>query len=117
MPNRFVLPKTKIRQLIVSGGGAHNPLILTQLIAALGTEGVGARFSASQQARATSSKTSNAIDVLPSSHLGVPEHAKEAFAFAILAYETFHGRPSNLLSATGARHPAILGKISYALPR
>ena len=89
--NRFALPKDKIHQLIVSGGGAHNPLILAQLSAAL-----------------------PGIEVLPSSQLGVPEDAKEAFAFALLAYETFHQRPSNLPSATGARGPAILGKISYA---
>jgi len=92
--NRFVLPKTKIQQLIVSGGGTHNPLILAQLSAAL-----------------------PGIEVLPSSRLGIPEDAKEAFAFALLAYETFHQRPSNLPSATGARGPAILGKISYARPR
>ena len=92
--NRFVLPKTKIQQLIVSGGGTHNPLILAQLSAAL-----------------------PGIEVLPSSRLGIPEDAKEAFAFAVLAYETFHQRPSNLPSATGARGPAILGKISYARPR
>ena len=92
--NRFVLPKTKIRQLIVSGGGAHNPLILAQLAAALPQ-----------------------VEIVRSPQLGVPEDAKEAFAFAILAYETFHGRPSNLPSATGARGPAILGKISYAPPR
>jgi anhydro-N-acetylmuramic acid kinase len=92
--HRFVLPKTKIRQLIVSGGGARNPLILAQLTAAL-----------------------DSIELIPSSRLGVPEDAKEAFAFALLAYETFHRRPSNLPSATGANAPAILGKISYALPR
>ena len=92
--NRFVLPKTKIHQLIVSGGGAHNPLILAQLAAALPN-----------------------IEVLPSSRLGIPEDAKEAFAFALLAYESFHQRPANLPSATGARGPAILGKISYAPPR
>ena len=92
--NRFVLPKTNIHQLIVSGGGARNPLILAQLSAAL-----------------------PAIEVLPSSRLGIPEDAKEAFAFALLAYETFHQRPANLPSATGARGPAILGKISYAPPR
>ncbi len=92
--NRFVLPKTKIDQLIVSGGGAHNPLILAQLAAAL-----------------------PGIEVLPSSRLGIPVDAKEALAFAILAYETFHRRPANLPSATGARGPAILGKISYAPPR
>jgi len=92
--NRFVLPKTKTEQLIVSGGGAHNPLILAQLSAAL-----------------------PGIEVLPSSRLGIPEDAKEAFAFALLAYATFHRRPSNLPSATGASGPAILGKISYAPPR
>jgi anhydro-N-acetylmuramic acid kinase len=92
--NRFVLPKTKIHQLIVSGGGAKNPLLLVQLSAALG-----------------------GIEILSSSSFGVPEDAKEAFAFALLAYETFHQRSSNLPSATGARGPAVLGKISYAPPR
>jgi anhydro-N-acetylmuramic acid kinase len=92
--NRFVLPKTKIDQLIVSGGGARNPLIVGQISAALPN-----------------------IEVLPSSDLGVPIDAKEAFAFALLAYETFHQRASNLPSATGASGPAILGKISYAPPR
>ncbi len=92
--NRFVLPKIKIQQLIVSGGGSHNPLILGQISAALPK-----------------------IQIVPSSQLRVPEDAKEAFAFAVLAYETFHQRPSNVPSATGARRPAILGKISYAPPR
>jgi anhydro-N-acetylmuramic acid kinase len=92
--HRFVLPKTKIHQLIISGGGAYNPLILAQLSAAL-----------------------PGIEVLPSSRLGIPEDAKEAFAFALLAHESFHQRPANLPSATGARGPAILGKISYAPSR
>jgi anhydro-N-acetylmuramic acid kinase len=92
--HRFVLPKIKIHQLIVSGGGAHNPLIMAQLTAALAP-----------------------IEVLPSSQFGIPEEAKEAFAFALLAHETFHHRPGNLPSATGAHGPAILGKISYAPPR
>jgi anhydro-N-acetylmuramic acid kinase len=104
--NRFVLPKTKIHQLIISGGGARNPLIQAQLSAVLGNQVVGARFSASQR--------SAQIEILPSSDLGVPEAAKEAFAFALMAYETFHHRPSNIPTATGASRPAILGKISYA---
>jgi anhydro-N-acetylmuramic acid kinase len=90
---RVVLPKTKVDQLIVSGGGARNPLILAQ-IAALVPD----------------------IEIVPSSHFGIPVDAKEALAFALLAYETFHHRPSNLPSATGASRPAILGKISYAPP-
>ncbi len=92
--HRFALPKYKIEQLIVSGGGARNPLILAQIAAALPQ-----------------------MDIVPSAELGVPTDAKEAFAFALMAYETFHQRPANLPSATGANGPAILGKISYAPPR
>jgi anhydro-N-acetylmuramic acid kinase len=89
--NRFVTRKVKIAQLIVSGGGAQNPLIMAQLAAALPE-----------------------IVVLPSSRVGVPEDAKEAFAFALLAYETFNQRAGNVFSATGARGSAVLGKICYA---
>jgi anhydro-N-acetylmuramic acid kinase len=89
--NRFVTPKTKIDQLIVSGGGARNPLIMAQLGAAL-----------------------PGVEVLSSSGLGVPEEGKEAFAFALLAYESFHQRAGNVFSATGASGPAVLGKICYA---
>ena len=92
--HRFVLPKNEIHQLIVSGGGARNPLIMAQLDAALAP-----------------------IEVLPSSQLGIPEDAKEAYTFALLAYENWQLRPGNLPSATGATRPAILGKISYAPPR
>ncbi len=89
--HRFVLPKTKIDELIVSGGGACNPLVLGQIAAAL-----------------------PGIAVFPSSRLGIAVDAKEAYAFALLAYETWHRRPGNLPSATGARGPAILGKVCYA---
>jgi anhydro-N-acetylmuramic acid kinase len=89
-----VLPKTKITQVIISGGGARNPLVVAQLCAAL-----------------------PGIEIVPSEALGVPGDAKEAFAFALLANETAHGRPANLPSATGARAPAILGKICFPPPR
>jgi len=82
--------KSPLAQLIVSGGGARNPLILAQLSAALG-----------------------GTEVLTTEELGLPGDAKEAFIFALLADETLHGRPSNLPSATGARRPALLGKICY----
>ena len=91
--HRFVLPKTKIQQLIISGGGARNSLVTSLVAGWLHPAGV---------------------KVLHSSRFAVPEQSKEAYAFALLAYETFHHRPSNLPSATGATHPAILGKISYA---
>ncbi len=92
--HRFIAPRAKISQLILAGGGAHNPLLMAQLSAALA-----------------------GVEVIPSSALGVPEDAKEAFAFAILAYESFHQRAANLPAATGALRPAILGKICYAPPK
>jgi anhydro-N-acetylmuramic acid kinase len=92
--HRWIRPRARIKQMIVSGGGAHNPLLMAQIQAAL-----------------------PGIEILGASDLGLPEDAKEAFAFAILAYETYHGRPANLPGATGARHAAILGKICYAPPR
>jgi anhydro-N-acetylmuramic acid kinase len=89
--HRFVLPRVKVAELIVSGGGAHNPLILAQLEAALPS-----------------------VRLRKSGELGVPEDAKEAFAFALLAYQTMHRKPSNVPGATGAKRPVILGKICYA---
>jgi anhydro-N-acetylmuramic acid kinase len=75
--------------VIVSGGGAHNPQILAHLAAYL----PGAAISTSAD------------------H-GIGIDAKEAVAFAILAHETWSGRPSNLPSATGARRAVILGKLT-----
>lgn len=87
---RFVRPRMPVDELIVSGGGAHNPRILAQLSAYL---------------PGTAVATSN--------HYGVDVDAKEAVAFAILAYETWHRRPANLPSATGARRAVVLGKITW----
>ena len=87
---RFVLPRARVRQMIVAGGGARNPLMMAQLAAALPE-----------------------IEILPASRFGAPEDAKEAFAFAVLAYEAYHGRTNNLPSATGARHPVAMGKLVH----
>jgi anhydro-N-acetylmuramic acid kinase len=87
---RFVLKKVKVQQLIVSGGGAKNPLIMAQLTAALAP-----------------------MEVMPSSKVGVDEEAKEAYAFALLAYESWNRRAGNLPSATGAERAVVLGKICY----
>jgi len=75
-------------EVIVSGGGTHNRYLMERLRAVLKPR------------------------VIPSSDLGVDIDAKEAMLFALLAYETWHRRPGNLLSATGASKPKILGKIS-----
>jgi anhydro-N-acetylmuramic acid kinase len=87
---RFVRPRMKVDELIVSGGGAHNPRILAQLAALL----PGVRLALS-------------------SDYGVDVDGKEAIAFAVLAYESWHRRPSNLPAATGACRPVVLGKIVW----
>ena len=87
---RFVSPKMPVNEMIVSGGGVKNPEIMKRLNA--------------QAPDAT---------VVASDELGVSSDAKEALAFAVLAHETWHRRPANLPSATGARGPAVLGKVSF----
>lgn len=79
-------------ELIVSGGGAENPTLLGLLGEAL---------------------RPMAIRVRRSDEFGLPSAAKEAVAFAVLAYQSWRHQPGNLPSATGASRPAILGKISY----
>ncbi len=53
------------------------------------------------------------VKVRPMDELGVPAQAKEAVAFALLAWLTWHGLPGNVPSATGAARAAVLGKISH----
>jgi len=98
---RHVLPRfgtqqagqRRNHQMIVSGGGAKNPTLVAMLRHNLASSGIELHYS---------------------DEFGLPAEAKEAVAFALLAHETWHRRPSNVPSATGAKRPAILGKISYA---
>jgi len=94
---RFVLPRFGVRrrdhEMIVSGGGVKNPTLMAMLRNEIASLGIELHFS---------------------DEFGLPAEAKEAVAFALLAHETWHRRPSNVPSATGAKRAAILGKISYA---
>jgi anhydro-N-acetylmuramic acid kinase len=95
---RFVLKNSRsarkpgFQELILSGGGAKNRALVAMLTSELAPLGLRLRFS---------------------DEFGLPSEAKEAVAFAVLAYETWHRRSSNVPSATGAKHAAVLGKISY----
>jgi anhydro-N-acetylmuramic acid kinase len=89
---RFVLHTGKYGDYIVSGGGTKNRALMGML--------------ADQTAEL-------GLKLAHSDDFGVPSQAKEAVAFALLAYQTWRHQPSNIPSATGAKRPAILGKISY----
>ena len=80
-------------EMVLSGGGARNPTLVGMLAEHLAPMGIVVRLS---------------------DEFGLPSEAKEAVAFAVLAYETWNRWPSNVPSATGAARPAVLGKISYA---
>jgi anhydro-N-acetylmuramic acid kinase len=80
-------------EMILSGGGARNTTLVGMLAELLASLGIVVRFS---------------------DEFGLPSEAKEAVAFAMLAYETWNRRASNVPSATGAKRGAVLGKISYA---
>jgi anhydro-N-acetylmuramic acid kinase len=84
--------RKRFHEVVASGGGTSNSTLMAMLANELSRLGLQLRSA---------------------DEFGIPSEAKEAVAFALLAYETWHQRPSNVPSATGARRPAILGKISY----
>jgi anhydro-N-acetylmuramic acid kinase len=53
-------------------------------------------------------------ELTTSEQFGLPAEAKEAAAFALLAWQTWHHLPGNLPRSTGAARPAILGQVTYA---
>jgi anhydro-N-acetylmuramic acid kinase len=82
---RWVIPKG-VQEAVLTGGGAMNPTLvrrITELVAPL--------------------------SVRDASVLGVDPEAKEALAFAALAWAHLHGIPANVPSATGASGPRVLG--------
>lgn len=89
---RFVLKHGKYRDWVVSGGGTENTTLMEML-----------------KHEAENMK----LWLRHSDEFKVPSQAKEAMAFALLAYQTWNHLPGNVPSATGAEKPAVLGKISY----
>jgi anhydro-N-acetylmuramic acid kinase len=77
---------------IISGGGARNHTLMAML--ALRLAPLGCELAASED-------------------FGLPAEAKEAAAFALLAWQTWHRKPGNVPAATGAKRPAILGQVTY----
>ncbi len=100
---KFVLPlvetesadarPARFREFVASGGGTKNATLMRMIREELAPLKIRVRTT---------------------DDFGMPSEAKEAAAFALLAYQTWRRLPSNVPSATGAERPAILGKVSYA---
>lgn len=88
---QFIQPRTKIQELIVSGGGVKNIFIMNSLQRYFGN-----------------------VRILTSDEMQIPSDAKEAICFALLANETISGNHGNIPNATGAQRSTSLGVI--ALP-
>jgi anhydro-N-acetylmuramic acid kinase len=79
-------------EFVVAGGGAKNATLMGMLRDGLEPLGVKVRLM---------------------EELGVPAQAKEAVAFALLAWLSWNGLPGNIPAATGAQRAVVLGKVSH----
>jgi anhydro-N-acetylmuramic acid kinase len=77
-----------VTDVVVSGGGVHNPTLMAALQAHLG-----------------------AVRMTRSDDLGIPADGKEAVLWALLGFLTWHGVPGTT-TATGAHEPSVLGRIT-----
>lgn len=89
----FVEPRMRIDEVLVSGGGAHNPTLVEMLV-----------------------RRADPLVVRMSDSIGIPVDAREALGIAIMANESIQGVPANVPEATGALHPVICGDISPCGP-
>ena len=85
---RFIRNRSRVDEIIVSGGGARNLFFLESLRELFGGVALG---------------TADAY--------GISGDAKEAICCAILANETMAGHPVNLPRVTGAGRPVVLGAV------
>ena len=95
--NQFVTVNDQKADLVVSGGGAKNATLMRMLTELLVPRGV---------------RVLSLSD--PSLPSPMPVEAKEAAAFALLAYMSWHRRLGNVPSATGAREAVVLGQVTCA---
>lgn len=75
-------------EVVVGGGGAHNPTLMRLLADLLAP-----------------------ARVRPHEDFGLPSAGREAIYFALMGYEALHGRPNTVPACTGASHPVVMGKL------
>ncbi|MFE2287101.1 anhydro-N-acetylmuramic acid kinase [Streptomyces sp. NPDC059443] len=86
-------------EVIASGGGTRNPVLMRWLREELSGAGAGRGAGAG-------------VPLRTSDELGLPSAAKEAYAFAVLGWLTAHGLPGTVPSCTGARRASVLGSLT-----
>jgi anhydro-N-acetylmuramic acid kinase len=83
--------ESAVDRVLVGGGGASNPALLTALRSAFPR-----------------------VAVEPFDAVGVPAGAAEAMAFSLLGRNALLGLPNHLPRCTGAHRTAVLGEIAPA---
>ncbi len=86
----FIMPKMKIDDVVVGGGGALNTTLLNMMRQRLGSDAA----------------------VLTTMDFGFPPFVREPMAFALLGHLALMGRPGNLPKATGAQREVVLGSLT-----
>ncbi|MGH2574604.1 MAG: anhydro-N-acetylmuramic acid kinase [Ignavibacteria bacterium] len=89
---KFIKPKTKLDELIISGGGAKNPVLIASLKSYM-----------------------PGMKIKKMNKYGITADSKEAVLFAVLANECLAGSPANMRNVTGSKKDVILGKICLGI--
>ena len=87
---KFIYPNWDVGEVIFSGGGCNNPVLMERLREEL-----------------------SPLKCSTSEDYGIPADAKEAIAFAVLANELASGNTNNLPAVTGADRAVPMGKIAF----
>ncbi|WP_153397028.1 anhydro-N-acetylmuramic acid kinase [Ornithinicoccus halotolerans] len=83
------LDRYRVTQVLASGGGTRNPVLMARLAHHLGPARLGT-----------------------TDEVGLDPHAKEAYLFALLGFLTWNGLPGTLPGCTGAGAPRVAGRIT-----
>ncbi|MEZ4864757.1 MAG: anhydro-N-acetylmuramic acid kinase [Caldilineaceae bacterium] len=83
-----------VDEVVVGGGGARNPVLLARL-----------EYHLAQ-------RLPQPVTLCTHQALGIDDKAKEALAFALLAFLAIHGHAGNVPACTGATQEQILGQIA-----
>lgn len=90
---RFIVPTGGVDEVMVSGGGVHNPVLMETL-----------------------TRMFAPIPVITSAHYGLDPDRKEALCFAVLAHEYINEVPTNIPAVTGAERKTLLGQLALPAP-